>query len=106
MAEPSWPKKIELSAYVADLEAVQQKFRMPAPVVVLAADLLKRVPRRIGVRNASELVAALLVQASREPDALGDAVGDYRETRAHEILDTADTAGAFDLPPRSGLELS
>jgi hypothetical protein len=106
MTEPSWPQQVELSAYLSDLEAVQQKFRMPPPVIVLVADLLKRVPRRVGVRSASELVAALLVRASLEPDSLGDAIGDYREAKTHDVLPTDEVAGLFDLLARSGLELN
>jgi hypothetical protein len=106
MAEPSWPDSVELGAFLTDLEAVQQKFRIPAPVVVLTADLLKQVPRRTGVRNASELVAALLVRASQKAETLGEVIGDYRETRAHRVLDTDAEEGVFELPARSTLELS
>lgn len=106
MAEPSWPDSVELGAFLTDLAAVQQKFRMPAPVVVLTADLLRQVSRRVAVRNASELVAALLVRASQEAEKLGDVIGDYRETRAHQVLDTENEEGEFELPSRSTLELS
>ncbi|HEY5058022.1 MAG TPA: hypothetical protein VII51_03300 [Gaiellaceae bacterium] len=107
MAEPSWPSHVDLSAYLNDLDAVQQKFRLPPPVVVLTADLLKKVPRRLSVRNASELVAALLVGAAEQSaDALGEMVADYRDTQAHEILGSAATTGPFEIPLRADLELS
>lgn len=107
MAETSWPEQIELSDYLTDIDAVQQKFRIAPPIVVLAADLLKRVPRRVAVRNASELVAALLVQASHQgADALGDAVTTFRETQAHDVLATESTEGVFALPARADLDLT
>lgn len=107
MAEPSWPAQVELSAYLTDIDAVQQKFRIAPPLVVLAADLLQRVPRRVAVRNASELVAALLVQASQqEAEALGDILTAYRETQAHQVLDTDFTEGLHALPARADLELT
>jgi len=107
MAEPSWPAQVELSDYVTDIDAVQQKFRIAPPLVVLAADLLKRVPRRVAVRNASELVAALLVQASQqEASVLEDIVATYRETQAHHVLNTEATEGRYDLPARADLELT
>lgn len=43
--EPPWPSEVDPAAFVAELVAVQQKFRLPAPVVVLASDLLKQAPR-------------------------------------------------------------
>jgi hypothetical protein len=102
----SWPSEVEATAYVAGLDTAQLKLRVPAPIVVLTADLLLRTPRRVGVRNASELVAALLVRASRSTDDdLADLVGDYRETRAYSILDPTAEVGMIVLPPRSDVEL-
>jgi hypothetical protein len=106
MAETPWPAAVELAAHVSDIEAVQQKFRLPPPVIVLAADLYKRVPRRLAVRNASELVAALLVRAAQySATELGEIVGDYRDTRAYTVLDPNAEAGTFPLPPRSEIDL-
>ena len=105
MAEPLWPRAVELSDFLVDMDAVQQKFRIAPPVVVLASELLKTTPRRIAVRNASELVAALLVRASHDPSALGAIVGDYRETQAHQILDTRKTEGLFTMPTRPNVDL-
>jgi hypothetical protein len=107
MAEQPWPSEVELSAYLGALETVQQKFRIPAPVVVLAADLWQKAPPRVGVRGASELVAALIVKAAQATEAdLGDAIGDYRETRAYSILSAAAEQGAFSLPTRHDLKLN
>lgn len=106
MAEPSWPAEVELADFLSDLENVQLKVRVPPPIVVLAADLMGRVPRRVGVRSPGELVAALLVRAQTEPPtALGEALGDYRETHVHAVLDTAETEGPLALPPRADLGL-
>lgn len=106
MAEPSWPESVELSAYLTDAQTAQVKLRVPVPVVVLAAQLMHSVPRRVGVRNASELVAALLVKALDDTEALGKMVGDYRETRTHGVLETAEVEGPFELPARAEVELS
>ena len=106
MAEPSWPNEVPLTAFLSDLDAVQQKFRLPPPVVVLASDLLKQVSRRVAVRNASELVGALLVRAAHDVETLGDVIGDYRETHAHEVLQTDKTEGVFPIPARAELNLS
>jgi len=107
MAESPWPAQVELSDYLTDIDAVQQKLRIAPPLVVLAGDLLKRVPRRVAVRNASELVSALLVHASqRKPDELGEMVIAYRESQAHQVLDTNATEGPYALPARTDLELT
>jgi hypothetical protein len=105
-----WPSEVEARAYVADVENVQLKLRVPAPVVVLTAELLKQLPRRAGVRNASELIAALLVRAREDTEALADVIGDYRETRVHSILDPnvldpLVESATIVLPPRSDVEL-
>jgi|SRR5919205_685363 hypothetical protein len=106
MAESPWPADVELSDYLVDLDSVQLKVRVPPPVVVLVAALMRRVPRRVGVKTPGELIAALMVRALADDDAsLGEAVGDYRETRAHVVLNTDQTEGEFVLPPRSDLEL-
>lgn len=103
----SWPSDVDLTEFVADVDTAQLKLRVPVPVVVLAADLLQRVPRRVGVKNASELVAALLARASQDTDEeLGEVVGDYRETRVYSILDPEAESGTFAIPPRSEIELS
>lgn len=57
------------------------------------------------MRHPSELVAALLVRALRDvtrdgDDLLAEVIGDYRETRAHEVLPTDQTEGMLDLPTR------
>lgn len=108
MAESPWPGKVELSDYLVDLENVQMKVRVPAPVVVLAADLMQRVPRRVGVKNAGELLAALMVRALREDDdaSLGEAVGDYRDTQVHAVLNTDKTKGQLALPARADVDLT
>jgi hypothetical protein len=106
MPEPSWPNQVDLAAYVVDVQTGQVKLRMPAPVVVLASDLLKGVSRRVATRNASELVAALLVRSARDRDALPEIIGDYRETLTHEILATAATEGFVELPARREVELT
>jgi hypothetical protein len=106
MPESPWPAEVDLAAYVADIEAVQQKFRLPPPVIVLAADLLQRVPRRAAVRNASELVAALLVRAAHQGSVeLAESIGDYRETRVYSILAPDAEAGMYQLPPRAEIDL-
>ena len=106
MAETPWPAAVDLAAHVADIEAVQQKFRLPPPVIVLAANLFKRAPRRVAARNASELVAALLVRADQyNTTELGEIIGDYRDTRAYTVLDPNAEAGTFVMPPRSDIEL-
>src|SRR5262245_25940499 len=105
MAEPSWPNEVELSAYLPDVSTAKVGLRLAAPVVLLAADLLRRVPRRVGVRNASELVAALLVHAAQESDSLGEMIGDYRETRVHQVLAGDQIEGVHQLDPRPDLEL-
>lgn len=103
MAE-SWPTAVELSDYVSDAESAQLKVRVPAPVVLLVADLLTRIPRRVGVRGPGELLAALIVQALDDPHGLPDAVGDYRETRVHAVLQSDATEGAVPLPARPPLQ--
>lgn len=105
MAESSWPETVELSAYVADVDTVQLKVRVPAPVVVLVADLLSRLPRRVGVRSAGELIAATLVASMHDLAELGEAIGDYRETRAGDVLPTEESEGEFSLPSRAELGL-
>lgn len=105
MTEPSWPASVDLASYLPDVQTAQVKLRLAAPVVLLAADLGRQVPRRVGLRNASELVAALLVRAARHPETLGDMIGDYRETQAHAVLNVERTEGMYELPPRPALEL-
>jgi hypothetical protein len=106
MAEPPWPASVDLSAFVSEIEAVQQKFRLPPPVIVLTSNLYQLVPRRIAARNASELVAALLVKAAQySATELGEIIGDYRDTRSHTVLDPEAEAGTFVMPPRSEIHL-
>jgi len=106
MAEPSWPETVELSEFLPEVQTAQVKLRIPVPVVVLAAELLRGIPRRVGVRNASELIGALLVQAMKDRASLGDLVGNYRETQVHRVLETDATEGARAIPARSDVELS
>jgi hypothetical protein len=104
MTDSLWPETVELSDFLSDLDPVQLKVRVPAPAVVLLADLMARIPRRVSIRNTGELVAALLVHAAtRQPNDLGKIVGDYRETQAHQVLPTDATAGEWDMPPRADL---
>ena len=108
MAEVPWPSRVDLAAYIEDVDAVQQKFRLPPPVILLVADLLQRVPRRAAVRNASELVAALLVRASKvDEDELAETIGDYRDTRVSSIITDprAEAGKPFVMPPRSEIDL-
>src|SRR5437868_5617754 len=101
-----WPPEVEASAHVADVDTWSVKFVLPVPTIVLAGRLLERVPRRVGVKNGHELVAALLVRASRETDhELGEIVGDYRETRVYTILDPASEAGTIEIPPRAEVDV-
>jgi hypothetical protein len=103
----SWPEEIEASAHVADVDTWSVKFVLPVPTVVLAGRLLERIPRRVGVKNGHELVAALLVRAAQETDeGLGEIVGDYRDTRVYTILDPTAKAGAIVIPPRAEVELT
>ena len=106
MAEPSWPASVELSSYLTDVQTHQLKLRVPVPIVVLTAELIRDVPRRVGLRNASELVAALLVRASEEGHLLADAIEGYRETQAYEVLSTDQIQGSFEIPTRSSLDLT
>ncbi|CAN5731879.1 hypothetical protein BH18ACT13_BH18ACT13_02060 [soil metagenome] len=105
MAEPSWPVSVDLSSYLTDVQTAQVKLRVPAPVLILIADLIQRAPRRVGLRNASELVAALLVKALADDTDIGELVGDYRDTLTHAILETGDVEGAFLLPAREDVKL-
>jgi hypothetical protein len=106
MAESEWPDNVELSAFLADLDVVQFKLRVPPPIVVLVDDLLRQVPRRVGVKNASELIAALLLKARAcGSETLGEAVGDYRECRVHDGLPTDETTGTYSMPARPNLDL-
>ena len=109
MAEPEWPENVELSDFLTDLENVQLKVRVPPPIIVLLKTLIKNVKashRRQGAPSPGELVAALLVKGLREGNALGDVVGDYRETKVHEVLQDARVEeGAYPLPARSELDL-
>jgi hypothetical protein len=106
MAEPSWPEQVDLSAYVSDLDAVQLKIRVPAPVIVLLADLKGGVSRRVGLKSSGELLAAVLVHAAANRAALADLVGDYRETQVHQLVVTDETDGMFDLARRADLDLT
>lgn len=105
MTDPSWPSQIDLASYVSDVKTDQLKLRVPVPIIVLAAELLEGIPRRVGVKGASELVAALLVRAMNDAAMLDEFVGDYRETRVHAVLRTNETEGLHEVPARADIEL-
>jgi hypothetical protein len=59
----------------------------------------------VATRGASELVAALLVDAAQRSDELEEVVGKYRETLNHQALVTDATEGSFSMPLRDQLDL-
>jgi hypothetical protein len=109
MPEAPWPQDVELSAHLAHLDTVQMKVLLPAPVVVLLSDLLQSARiygPRLGTITPGEVAGAALLAAMPPGTALAKAVGDYRETRAHEVLTQATTtSGLFTLPGRDTLGL-
>lgn len=109
MPEAPWPANVELSAYLAHLDTVQLKVLVPAPVMVLLADLLASARDngpRLGNVGPGEIVGTALLAALPMLATQAQAVGDYRETHAHEILIQAtSTSGLFSLPTRDALGL-
>jgi hypothetical protein len=104
MAEPSWPIHVELDAYVTDVQTAQVKFRVPVPIVLVTAQVMRDVPRRVGLASASELIAALIMRASDEEHLMADMIGDYREKLVYEVLSIDDRIqGPFTLPERPPL---
>jgi uncharacterized membrane protein len=109
MPEGPWPGGVELSAYLAHLDTVPLKVLMPAPILVVLADLLESARTtgpRLGYVSGGEIVGSALLAALPLLSTQAQAVGDYRETRAHQVLTRAtSTSGLFNLPARDDLGL-